>query len=168
LEPQVLLATAKSPVGVIAPIVNDALSAFVNVIVCAAAVTPMVVLAKVRLAGESVTGATPVPERLTVCGLFAALSVNVNVPPAAPKAVGENVTPMVQVAKALMLAPQVLEATAKGPLATTLEKLRGIFSRFVNVRDVIALVLPTATVERFKVLAETVTGVMPVPVKLLT
>ena len=163
-----LLATAKSPVAVIVPIVKDALRLFVNVIVCAAAVMPMVVLANVRLAGETVTGVTPVPESVTVCGLFAALSVNVNVPPTAPKAIGVNETPTVQVAPALMLAPQVLEATAKGPLAAMLEKLRGIFSWFVNVTDVIALVLPTATVERFKVLAETVTGVMPVPVKLLT
>jgi hypothetical protein len=166
LAPQVLLATVKSPVAVIVAIVKDALRPFVNVMICAAAVEPMVVLANVRLAGETVTGVTPVPERVTVCGLFAALSVNVNVPPAAPKAVGVNETPMVQVAPALMLAPQVSEATAKGPLATMLEKLSWIFSWFVNVIVLLALTFPMATLERLSVLAESVTGAMPVPVRL--
>ena len=127
-----LLATAKSPVAVMAPTVSAAFSPFVNVMVCAAAVTPIVVLAKVRLADETVTGVTPVPERVTVCGLFAALSVNVNVPPTAPKAVGVNETPTVQVAKALTLVPQVLEAIAKSPVAAMVEKLSGMFSWFVK------------------------------------
>ena len=44
--------------------------------------------------------------RLTVWGLFAALSVNVSVPVAPPVAVGENVTPTVQLAPAAILDPQ--------------------------------------------------------------
>jgi hypothetical protein len=64
----------------------------------------------------------PLPVRLTVCGLFTALSVNVRVPVAAPVAVGENVTPTVHVAPPAILAPQVLLATAKPALAATLEK----------------------------------------------
>ena len=148
------------------PTVNDALKPFVNVIVCAAAVVPTVVLAKVRLLGDMATGAKPVPERVTICGLLAELSVNVSVPAAAPRMTGEKVTPMVQVAPAPMLAPQVLVATVNAPLVAILAKLRATFSWFVSVTDVIALVLPTATLEKFRVLAETVTGMMPVPVRL--
>ena len=49
---------------------------FVSVTVCPALVVPTFCAANVRLAGESGTaGAVPVPVRLTVCGLPAALSV---------------------------------------------------------------------------------------------
>ena len=123
------------------------------------------VLGYVRLLVESVTGAVPVPARLTVCGLFAALSVIVKVPAAAPRTVGEKVTPMAHVAPAAILAPQLLVARAKGPPAATLTKFSGIFSRLVNVTVVTALVLPTAVLGRLKEPGETVTGVMPVPVK---
>ena len=46
-----------------------------------------------------------------------ALSLNVNVPVAEPTAIGEKVTPTVQLAPAATLVPQVLLATAKGALA---------------------------------------------------
>jgi hypothetical protein len=53
-------------------------------------------------------GATPVPVRLTVCGLPAALSVTVIVPGWLPVAVGVNVTLIVQFAPAATEVPQVL------------------------------------------------------------
>ena len=46
-----------------------------------------------------------------------ALSLNVNVPVAEPTAVGEKVTPTVQLFPARTLVPQVLLATRNGPLA---------------------------------------------------
>ena len=52
-----------------------------------------------------------------------ALSVNVNVPVAEPTAVGEKVTPTVQLAPAATLVPQVLLATANGELAAMLVML---------------------------------------------
>ena len=61
----------------------------------------------------------PVPVRVTTCGLVTAESVNVSVPVTAPVAVGEKVTPTVQLAPAPMLAPQVLLATANPVLAVT-------------------------------------------------
>jgi hypothetical protein len=73
-------------------------------------------------------------------GLFAASSVNVRVPVAGPVAVGENVTPMVQVAPAAMFAPQVLLATAKPALARMLEKLSCTFPWLVKVTVLAALV----------------------------
>jgi hypothetical protein len=61
----------------------------------------------------------PVPERVTPCGLVSAESVNVRVPVTCPAAVGEKVTPTVQLAPAAMFAPQVLLARANPVLATT-------------------------------------------------
>jgi len=66
-----------------------------------------------RQRNRSVRRYPPVPVRFTFWRLFAAVSVKVNAPVAAPIAVGLNVTPIVQLAPAAMLAPQVLLATAK-------------------------------------------------------
>jgi hypothetical protein len=66
----------------------------------------------------------PVPDKLTTCGLFPALSVNVNVPLAEPVPVGENVTPTVQCDPADRLAPHVLDATPNPELAATLLTVR--------------------------------------------
>ena len=49
-----------------------------------------------------------------------ALSLNVNVPVAEPTAVGEKVTPTVQLFPARTPVPQVLLVTANGPLAAML------------------------------------------------
>jgi hypothetical protein len=50
------------------------------------------------------------------------------VPVAAPIAVGENVTPTVQLAPAAILVPQVLLDTTKPAVVTMLTKLRETFS----------------------------------------
>jgi hypothetical protein len=55
-----------------------------------------------------------------------ALSLNVNVPVAEPTAVGEKVTPTVQLFPARTLVPQVLVAIANGPLAVMLVKLSAL------------------------------------------
>jgi hypothetical protein len=52
-----------------------------------------------------------------------ALSLNVNVPVAEPRVVGEKVAPTVQFFPARTLVPQVLLATANGPLAAMLVML---------------------------------------------
>lgn len=109
---QVLLLTAKSPVTVGADTVSDVLRWFVRVTVFAALVVPDAWLEKLKLVGETVAGAVPLPLRLTDCGLLAALSVNVRVPLAVPIVVGSNVTPTEQLAPAAMLVPQVLLAMA--------------------------------------------------------
>jgi hypothetical protein len=164
-EAHVFDETAKSPLVVGAETVRVVLKWFVNVTVFAAVVLPTVVLAKVKVVGDIVTDAEPVPVRLTVWGLFAAPSVNVSAPESAPAAIGENVTPTIHVALAAMLVPQVLLAIEKSPLARMLEKLRLVFSWFVSVTDLAALVLPTATVPKPKLVGERVTGVIPVPVR---
>ena len=79
--PQVL-SSAKSPVTVIPAMVNAAVPVLVIVIVCGALVDPSAWLLKVKLVDDRLTtgAAAPMPERVTVCGLFAALSVMTTVP----------------------------------------------------------------------------------------
>jgi hypothetical protein len=95
---------------------------------------------KLKLFDESVTGALPVPVRLTVCGLVTASSVNVRAPVTKPIAVGEKVTPRLQVAPADTLVPHVLLATVKPALAATSAMFRLTFWRFVSVTVFDALV----------------------------
>ncbi len=85
------------------------LPVFVSVTFCAALVVPTSWLAKVRLAADRLTtGAVPVPVRLMVCGLPAALSVMLTEAVRVPVAVGVKVTLMVQLAPAATEVPQVL------------------------------------------------------------
>jgi hypothetical protein len=88
---------------------------------------------------------------------------------AAPVAVGVKVTPTVQPAPAAMLVPQVLPVIANAPLVPILEKPRAALWRLVSVTVMTALVLPSTTVPKFRVLAERVTGELvlpPVPLRL--
>ena len=67
-------------------------------------------------ASEKVPGTPPIPDKATVCELFASVSVTVSVPDAGPVAVGVKVTLMVQVvALAANELPQLL-VCEKGPL----------------------------------------------------
>jgi hypothetical protein len=69
----------------------------VSVTVCGELGTPTPRLPKVKLVGKSVTvGPKPLPVRVTLCGLPAALSVTVNAPDLVPDAVGAKVTLIVQ------------------------------------------------------------------------
>jgi hypothetical protein len=108
------------------PIASATLSRFVSVTLRTELVVPAVTPEKLIELEESVTGALPVPERLTVCGLFGALSVNVNVPVAAPTAAGEKVTPTVQLAPAATLVSHVLLPTANPAVAATLVNPRAV------------------------------------------
>jgi len=82
------------PVEEIAEIVALAFPAFVSVTVC----WPL--LPTATLPNETAAGlapsvelvATPLPERVSVCGEFGALSVKLMLPAAAPAAVGANCT----------------------------------------------------------------------------
>jgi hypothetical protein len=62
----------------------------------------------------------PAPVRLTVCGLFEALSVIESIAVRAPLAVGLKTTPMEQLAPAAKLLPQELVATKSTALLVTL------------------------------------------------
>jgi hypothetical protein len=88
---------------------------------------PTTWLAKVRLVGEMLTaGAVPVPVRLTLCGLPAALSVRVIAAVRVPLAAGVKVTLIVQLAPAATLDPQLLvwaKSLALVPVTARLEML---------------------------------------------
>lgn len=129
LDPQVLPATAKPVLAVTLVMLRATLWTFFSVTLPAALVLPTVTVPRFSELGETVTGAVldELPLRLTVCGLPGALSVNVSVPFVVPVAVGENVTPTVQVAAAAMLVPQVLLATAKPAVVVMPVKLRDAF-----------------------------------------
>ena len=91
---------------------NAALPVLVRVTVCAVLVVPTSWLGNVRLVGAKLTAGaervTPVPVRLTVCGLLLALSAMVMAPVRLPTAVGVKVTLMVQLAPAATDVPQML------------------------------------------------------------
>ena len=94
------LVWAKSPLAVIPVIVSAAPPVLESVTVCAPLVDPTVWLANVSEVGETlavgVPTAAPVPVRLTVCGLPAALSEMAIAADRAPVAVGVNDTLMVR------------------------------------------------------------------------
>jgi hypothetical protein len=113
LEPQVLLAMAKSPLAVMDENNNAVLRRFVTVTSEAGLVVPTRRLGKVRLAGETLTGAMPLPERATVWGLFAALSVTMRDEVRLPAPDGVNATEMLQ----LNPAPSVVGAIGQFQLA---------------------------------------------------
>jgi hypothetical protein len=77
---QVVEERLKSPVVEITMLLSVTLWLFLRVNVFGRLVVPTVCAAYVALLGVNVTGAMPVPDSGTVCGLFAALSVIVMLP----------------------------------------------------------------------------------------
>ena len=112
---------------------------------------------------------TPVPARLTVCGLVPALSVIVTAPVRVPVVVGVKVTLMVQLDPAVT-APGQLLLWAKSPVAAMLEIVRSAVPVFVNETVCAGLVEPTFWLEKVKLVGESRTvGVdvlSPEPVRL--
>jgi hypothetical protein len=107
--------SAKSPAFVpdtaMLEMASDAVPELVSVTVFALLVDPFSCEPKLRLEGESDTagaGVVPVPPRVTVCGLLAALSVIWTLAERLPAAVGENVTEMLHVPFTAREAGQVL------------------------------------------------------------
>src|SRR5579864_199650 len=135
-----------SELATILVMVNAAVPGLVSVTVCAALGVLTVWLPNARLVGDKLAAgpdaAVPVPVRLTVCGLFAALSVKVIVPVRVPVAVGVNVTLIVQLPPMATRLPQVF-VCPKSPLGTILEMLSAAVPVFVSVSVCAALVAPT-------------------------
>jgi hypothetical protein len=162
------LALKPAPVVAIAEIVALALPEFVSVTVC----WPL--LPTETLPNETVAGlapsvelvATPVPERVSVCGEFGALSVKLMLPVAAPVAVGANCAendidwPAGRVVgRASPAIPKALPATL-AILMTTLE-----FPVFVSF-TLCEVLWPTVIFPKFHVAGETDRpACAPVPLK---
>ena len=72
-----------------------------------ALLVPTGTVPKDKVAGESVTGVSPVPDNLTTWRELLALSLMVTAPETVPATVGEKVTKMVQELDGAKLVPQV-------------------------------------------------------------
>jgi hypothetical protein len=91
-------------------ILKVALPVLVRVTVRAPLVVPTIWLEKVKPTGARLTAgpaATPVPLKVSVCGLPAALSATLRAPVRVPLAVGVKGTLMVQLFPAARLVPQL-------------------------------------------------------------
>jgi hypothetical protein len=92
-------------------------------------------------------GTTPVPLKLTVCGLVVTLSVSVRLPERLPVAVGVNVTLITQLpplaATGALVRQVVPLAVAKSPVTPMLVKLKDWPTLLVTVTELAALVVPT-------------------------
>jgi hypothetical protein len=127
-------------------IVRGALPVLFNDTVWTALVVPTVWLLKFRLEGERVAERPeiPLPLSFTVCGLLAALSVNVIVPVLVPAAVGVKVTLTVQLVPPASPLPQALfAAKAKSPLAAMLVKVSAALPVLAAMIGIDWLVPPT-------------------------
>ena len=130
----------------------------------------------VRLLGETpATGAaaTPVPVKLTVCGLPLALSVKLSEALRLPVADGVNVTLTVQVLLGVTVAPvQVSALVAKSlafvPLIVTVETVRLAVPVLVTVSVWAGLVVLVVWLLKLKLEAEKLTAAAEVEAKLDT
>ena len=120
LEPQSLVWT-ESPLAAMLAMLRVASPVLLRVTICAQLVEPTVWAGKVKAGGVNFTPfePPPVPVRLTVWVEGLALSVIFTAPVLVPVAVGLKITPMVQVALAATLEPQVL-VWEKSPLVAML------------------------------------------------
>lgn len=113
-----------------------AVPVFCTVTFCAELVLPTNCPEKVRGDGDNVAAAAgPLPVRLTVCGLFPALSVIVSVPVRVPDTVGVNVTLMVQLPFAATEVPHVLFGVAKSPEVAMLVIVTALLVKLLSVTD---------------------------------
>jgi hypothetical protein len=130
-------------------------------------------LPKPRLVADRLTaGATPVPERLTVWGVSAALSLIVRVASREPVAEGVKVTPTEQVALGAMLAPEqpsavLAKSAALLPPRLTVLIFKAVVPLLVTVTVCAALVVPTGWLPKPRLVADRLTaGATPVPERL--
>jgi len=107
----------------------------------------------------------PVPVNVAVCGLLPALSLTLSVPVLVPFAVGLNTTLMVHLPLEAKLVPQVVVDTAKSPEGEMTMLLSVAVRLLVNVNTLAALVVPTVWLAYVALVGVSVTGVVPVPVK---
>jgi len=96
------------------------------------------------------------------------LSLTANTPDAAPVCVGENVTLMVQVELPLRVDPQVVDATAKGPVTEMLMLLSVELPGFLRVNVLGLLVVPTLCLPKLELAGMSVTGAMPFPINAIS
>lgn len=116
----------------------------------------------------SVKEKTPLPLRLTVCGLPAALSLTVSVPVAVPVCCGVKVTLMEQLAPGATLEPQS-SLSAKSPVVAMPVMLSVSPPVLERVTVCGRLVVPTACESKVRLVGERLAagGVTPVPARVM-
>ena len=151
LLPHVVV-SAKSPafvpVTAMLLIVNGAVPVLLSVTAEAVLVVPICWFPNVTDAGlRLTTGLVPLPDRLTPCGLPAALSVMLMAAERAPVAAGVNATLIVHDAPAARLLPHVVEVSAKSPAFVPVIAMALIVNDpvpvLLSVADKAPLVVPT-------------------------
>jgi hypothetical protein len=127
---------------------------------------PWTTLPKLKLVGENVTGALPLPESVTVC--VPALSVIVMLPAAVATTVGgANDTWMVHDA-AGAIGPLQLLVWLNGAVATTFKTCSGPFPLLSTVMLRALLVVPTTCAEKeSEVGVIEARGEVPVPLRII-
>lgn len=140
-----LFVWAKSPLAKMPLSVSAEVPTLISPKACALLGLPTATLPKFRVEVEKANaGPVPLPERLTVCGLFDALLTTLNDPPAAAEVAGVKVTLMVQEEPAAsepghrFATPKPLELLAMLEIATDERP------RFFTVTVWAELVVPTA------------------------
>ena len=172
IEQVVLGSSAKSPLGVSAPMFRLLVPLFVRMTDCTTLVVPTTWLPNLKLEGLSETpGAVPVPLRAMTAEPLLALIVIV--PVRVPATVGVKVTPTVQVAAgARELEVEqvvVLESSAKSPEAAKPPKLSAAVPELVRVTICAALVVFTTWLPKVRLEDVTETpGAVPVPLSAMT
>ena len=136
---------------------------------CELLAEPTVVVGKVRLVAERVTGGwTPVPLSAMVCGELEALSVMVMAAVSAPVVVGPKWPWMEQLAPAAREEPQEFTNTneeAFVPVSAMLVMASGVAPVLVRTMYLEALAVPTCWLPKASLVAESDTwGPSPVPV----
>ena len=145
--PQVLVCVkslAWVPVTAMLAMLKGALPVLVRMIVCAALAVPTPWLGKVKLAGARLTAGsatTPVPRRMTICGLAGASSEMLSVPLRVPLPVGVKETLIVQLLPTATLVPQLF-VWVKSPLTAKLEIVTTPLPVLVRVMTCAPLELP--------------------------
>jgi hypothetical protein len=109
-------------------------------------VPPLATVAVVEppVAGATLTGATPVPCRVMLCGVPGALSASVSVPERTPVAVGVKTNCIWQALLMASVAPQLL-VSVKSPAAAIELIASGAFPELVSVTGYGALAAPCVT-----------------------
>jgi hypothetical protein len=167
-----VLVTAKSPgfapVAPILVIVKLAFPVLVRVTACGGALVPTAKLPNVRVVMERLTcEVVPVPERLTVWGLLAALSVMVSAALSAVANVGVNATLIVQLFP-VATEPAQSSVSPKSPAfapVTAMAVVKVEFPVLVRMTGKAPLVVPSDWLPKVKLVVERpATAAVPTPV----
>jgi len=160
-----------APIMVTVETVRLAAPLLVKVTVLAPPFVPTGSLVKLRLETLRRTfGELPVPLKLTVWGLLAALSGKLSSAVRVPAPEGVNVIPTEQVPFGVTVVPEhvsalLLKSPSLAPVIVTVEMTRLAFPAFVSVTVCAGPVVPTGSEGKVKAAGKLTSGPFPVPAR---